>query len=132
MSYFIGFLRSSDHHESYVQKLVAQRANAPWLHILWIIFLHGVFTEVAIEHSKALQRDLRYSSGEPVLSRWPRLKSNGPSSRKRHLCTEIQCNDASEKARTVALVVLRAEAELSKSFERITSNKTAFRLSFSF
>lgn len=66
---------------------------------------------------------------------WPELKGNGGhglANLKQHLRLEFQHHDAGEDARAAALVVLRAEAEMSKPFEQITSNSTAFQLSFSF
>lgn len=66
---------------------------------------------------------------------WPTLKGNGGhglANLKQHLNLEFQHHDAGEDARAAAMVVLRAEGELNKPFEQITSNNTAFQLSFPF
>lgn len=66
---------------------------------------------------------------------WPALKGNGGhglANLKQHLSLEFQHHDAGEDARAAALVVLRAEGELNRTFEQITSNNTAFQLSFPF
>ena len=66
---------------------------------------------------------------------WPMLKGNGGhglANLKQHLGLEFQHHDAGEDARAAALVVLRAEVELNKTFEQITSTNTAFQLSFPF
>ena len=66
---------------------------------------------------------------------WPELKGNGGhglANLKQHLSLEFRHHDAGEDARAAALVVLRAEADLNKTFEKITSNNAAFQLSFPF
>jgi len=66
---------------------------------------------------------------------WPELKGNGGhglANLKQHLRLEFRHHDAGEDARAAAMVVLRAEGDLNKTFGQIMSNNTAFQLSFPF
>jgi len=104
------------------------------------IVQHSRFDEHAINAAcKAhglYQPRLSWSNSVTIArTAWPGLKGNGGhglANLKQHLSLEFQHHDAGEDARAAALVVLQAEVELSKPFEQITSNNTAFQLSFSF
>ncbi|WIY23884.1 3'-5' exonuclease [Parasedimentitalea psychrophila] len=124
--------------------------NAPTFAEIWpklqvlltrhAIVQHSRFDEHAINAAcKAhglYQPRLSWSNSVTIArTAWPGLKGNGGhglANLKQHLSLEFQHHDAGEDARAAALVVLRAEVELSKPFEQITSNNTAFQLSFSF
>lgn len=101
---------------------------------------HSRFDEHAINaacKTHGLFRPLLSWSNSVTIARtaWPALKGNGGhglANLKQHLRLEFQHHDAGEDARAAALVVLRAEVELNKTFEQITSNNTAFQLSFPF
>jgi DNA polymerase-3 subunit epsilon len=101
---------------------------------------HSRFDEHAINaackaHS-LYQPRLSWSNSVTIArTAWPTLKGNGGhglANLKQHLGLEFQHHDAGEDARAAALVVLRAEGDLNKTFEQLTPNNTAFQLSIPF
>jgi DNA polymerase III subunit epsilon len=104
------------------------------------IVQHSRFDEHAINAAcKAhglFQPRLSWSNSVTIArNAWPELKGNGGhglANLKQQLSLEFQHHDAGEDARAAALVVLRAEDELKKPFDQITSSNRAFQLSFQF
>lgn len=124
--------------------------NAPTFAQIWPQLLQLLIKYPLVQHSRfdehainaackahdLFQPRLSWSNSVTIArTAWPALKGNGGhglASLKQHLGLEFQHHDAGEDARAAALVVLRAEVELNRTFEQITSKDTAFQLSFAF